>query len=290
MQKPRGISGTEVLQRLGSMRSLPVLSPIVLDLQSRIISADGMSTQKIAELLSRDQVISARVLRLANSSFYGLANPVTSLQRAAQFVGETNILALLASSESVRFDPKDLQCIELKKIWRHSLAVSKLSEEIAVLCRPKLTHECLAAGLIHDIGKIAAAECIPNLIENLEKVSREKMLTPLQAELEVGLLGHPVYGEQLAKNWRLPQIVSKAIRYHHKDIRQLTLLSDQEKDVIRIVSLANSIEKYGASTPENSAEDAYRKDLGLSVDVLLALRKRVEEEIAPLVEYYFAEA
>jgi HD-like signal output (HDOD) protein len=286
MGKMGGISGQQVLQRLEGMRSLPILSPIVLDLQDRIKSSK-LSNPDLAELLSRDQVISARVLRLANSSFYGLSNPVSSLQKAAQYVGENNILALLATSESVKFDPKNPHSLVLRKNWEHSIRVAKIAEDLAVICRPKLAHEALAAGLIHDIGKLSLQESLPDLAMQIIRLSEKETLTPLQAELKLGLLGHPVYGEYLAKNWRLPPIISKAVRYHHKDIQELTLLSDQEKDVVRITSLANFIEKYGSNLPEGSVESRYARDLGLSKDHLSSLHERVEKELEPLINYYF---
>jgi putative nucleotidyltransferase with HDIG domain len=287
MDSPQKLSGNQLLEDVQSLRSLPVLSPIVLDIQSRV-HMGKLDHRQISELVARDQVISARLLRLANSSFYGLSNPVSSLLKAVQFVGENNLLALLASVHSIGFDRADPESALHRKIWEHSIRVAKLSEEIAVLVRPKLMQEGLAAGLLHDLGKLAAMELSPGIGLEIEKTVERDLLTPMQAELKMGLLGHPVYGEALAKNWRLPVVISRAIRYHHKDVTELQLLSSTEKDVVRIVSVANFVEKYGGAIPEGSTEDHYVKALGLSAELLGALRNKIEDSVGPIIEYYFS--
>jgi putative nucleotidyltransferase with HDIG domain len=279
-------NGSQLLETVGTLRSLPVLSPIVLDIQSRV-HIGNLNAIEIADLVARDQVISARLLRLANSSFYGLANPVSSLVKAVQFVGENNILALLASVNSIGFNSQDPESRLLRQIWEHSIRVAKLAEEISLLIRPKLLQEGLAAGLLHDIGKLAAMEIMPGIGLELERMQQKKMMTPLQSELKIGLLGHPVYGDALARNWRLPSIICKAIRYHHKDIQDLSMLTNDEKDVIRIVSVANFVEKYGGKIPDESTEAKYMESLGLSCELLDALRNKIDEAVEPIIEYYF---
>ena len=233
-----GYKSSQLLENIGTLRSLPVLSPIVLDIQSRI-HIGQLNAHEITNLISRDQVLSARLLRLANSSFYGLSNPVSSLLKAVQFVGDNNLMALLASVNSVDFDPYDPETQLLRKIWEHSIRVARIAEEISVIVRPKLMQEALAAGLLHDLGKLAAIDSAPGLGLEIQKTQEAEVMTPLQAELKLGLLGHPVYGEALAKNWRLPGIICRAIRFHHKDVLGLQLLSNDEKDVIKIISIAN---------------------------------------------------
>jgi putative nucleotidyltransferase with HDIG domain len=280
------LKGSQILENIASLRSLPVLSPIVLDIQSRVHMGQ-LSVNEITNLISRDQVISARLLRLANSSFYGLSNPVSSLVKAVQFVGENNLMALLASANAIDFDPFDPESQILKQIWEHSIRVARIAEEIAVIVRPKLLQEVLSAGLLHDLGKLATIELIPGMGLEIEKIQEKELMTPLQAELRMGLLGHPVYGESLAKNWRLPPIICKAIRYHHKDVQDLQLLSTDEKDVIKIISVANFVEKYGQNFPENSTEAKYIETLGLSAELLSAIKDKTEQSVQPIIEYYF---
>lgn len=237
----------ELVQKLQDMPTLPVIAMRVNEL-----IADPNSTSKdIAEVLKQDQVLTAKVLRLVNSSYYAIPGGVSDVQRALAFLG-FNTVAQLVLSLSVfsMFTVFGAEDLTMKDFWMHALATAIAAEALAKkynLCKPE---EAFTCGLLHDIGKLVLHEIDYPRLERIVRLARERKSSFLDVERAEDFLSHAYIGEMMAARWGLPAVVRQAIRYHHHDVSAMDTILPSAKKTIQTVRLANQIavrNKYGKS-------------------------------------------
>jgi len=173
--------------------------------------------KKLAELLETDQAIAAKVLKLANSSYYGMNGKVSSIQHAAVVLGHKALgeLISMGGTASILGNTLEGYGLEVGDLWRHSLGVAFGSRIIPNRKNPALSNDAFASGLIHDSGKLILD---PHILERKE-VFNEFMADGLQsflaAEKQILEFDHSEIASEACKNWNIPQALTVAIRYHH---------------------------------------------------------------------------
>lgn len=198
-----------------SIVKLPSLPAIVLDLLQSMEN-DGVSTESLAAKISGDQALVARLLRIANSSFYGLQRKVLSIPDAIFVLGMSNVrtIALGATlSDSLSRQLKG-SSFNFNSFWRHSVGTALCAQALAG--KFKCSREtAFAAGLMHDIGHLVLATAFP---QHLEKVRKQQLGMDCQAyEAEWSVLGtdHARIGQLLTTRWNFPDSLSEAVGAHH---------------------------------------------------------------------------
>ncbi len=195
--------------------SLPTLPMVALRL-GELIHSRRSSVQQVAEVLRADPSLSAKLLRLVNSAYFGIPGGVTDVARAIPFVGfntiyqlvlSVSVLETLKTPSGVHFDPH--------KLWLHSLAVASPARVIGEDIRHTDPGSLFTAGLLHDMGKIALAKVSPESFIGSVTIAREEGISSVEAERRVGLPGHDRVGSDLARRWRLPAALSVPIEAHH---------------------------------------------------------------------------
>ncbi len=274
---------SEMLTKLQDMPTLPVIAMRVNDL----IADPNATSNDIAVVLKQDQVLTAKILRLVNSSYYAVPGGVSDVQKALAFLG-FNTVAQLVLSLSVfsMFSKFGDDALTMKDFWMHALAVAVCSEEIAKRWKFVKPEEAFTCGLLHDIGKLVIYELDRDRLSFILKKAREGKKGFIEVEREHDLLNHAYIGEMMATRWGLPQVVRQALRYHHTDVSQMSSILSSAKKTIQVVRLANTIvvknanEEGGAATYGKSGD--YSKgvivadmleDLGLSIDDLSTIEK-----------------
>jgi putative nucleotidyltransferase with HDIG domain len=183
----------------------------------RMINEGDYDMNALAEEIRQDQIISAKIIRLCNSSFIGLKRRIDSIDRALVVLGEKKLLPLLLTACLELFLADSGQGYSLCKggLFKHALGTAIISEELAKLTGKSPTAIAYTAGLLHDIGKIVLDQFLASahplfyrqtLIDGIElcDIEREKFgLTHLQA------------GELLAASWSLPARLADVIQHHH---------------------------------------------------------------------------
>jgi HD-like signal output (HDOD) protein len=198
----------------------------------------------LAELLKRDQVLTARVLRMVNSGFYGRSIQITDVKRALHFLGDHTIMALvMGTSVFTQEDYEASHWFDVRDFWLHCLSTAIACEFLAVRVAYPNPEECFTSGLLHDLGKIALFRADRETFEEVVTLLRCKGLSFIQAEQELGLPGHHVLGERLAAQWNLPLLVRKCIRYHHRDVTHMASLLEEHRKVVMMVTLADAMAK-----------------------------------------------
>jgi putative nucleotidyltransferase with HDIG domain len=161
--------------------------------------------------------LSARILRLANSPYYGLSKQVVSLQESVVLLGMRSVrnLAMVAATYPWMVRPLKGYALGPKEMWTHSFGVAIGSQLVAQ--KAKLAHHetVFLAGLLHDLGKVALSIWLEGKIAAMINLAARDNLTFDQAEQRVLGYDHTEVGEHLARLWNLPDSLVAPIRFHH---------------------------------------------------------------------------
>lgn len=199
---------SELKQIIMDTKSLPTL-PVVITKLNSLADNDKASVQEMARIVNSDQVLSARILRLANSPSYGFYR-VSTISNAMILLG-VNVVKSLALSSSF-FEIMEKESVGL---WEHSLGVGVAANLIARKLGLPECEEIATAGLLHDIGKVIISQKCHAAEEQIRTLVRDKQLSMREAEQEVLGTDHAEVGGWLAKCWFLPDKLSEPIAFHH---------------------------------------------------------------------------
>jgi len=237
---------------VGSLRELPSLPRTYAELR-RVLSNPDTSIDHVVRIVEKDVAISAKVLQLVNSAFFGVTREISDIKTAVSYLGITILQNLVLSVEVFRtFHPKKpIAGFSIDEFHHHSQLTARIASEIGRTMA--VSNAVLVAGLLHDIGKLVIAERAPeHLGRALEGVRRDKM--PMFA-IEEDLIGvsHAEVGAYLLSLWGLPSPVVEAVAHHHHPER----VPHDKVDMLSVVYLSNLLaHKHSADKdPSREARD-----------------------------------
>lgn len=199
------------------MDSVPSLPSLYDDLILKLQSPD-VSIRTIADIVTQDMGMSAKVLQLVNSAFFGVRRHISSPEQAVALLG-LNIIRPLALSVHIfrRFENDSLGFLSNMGIWNHSMNVGKIAKQIAMNERQdsKFVDNAFIAGLLHDIGILVLATVIPNDYMATIKKAKEQGIPLFQAEWETLGFSHERVAGYLLGLWGFTNNIVEAVTYHH---------------------------------------------------------------------------
>lgn len=210
---PHAALDTAALAR--RIADLPPL-PQALREALRVLRDERLSATRCVELVERDQALAVRVLRLANSPFYGMSGRVASVGDAVQLLGLRTVAGVLAAV-ALRSSLADLSSrgFDFEAYWRHAAACGVAARALAGDAGLD-GDEGFLAGLLHDIGLLVLAAMCPDEAGQVRAVCREEGVALHEAELRVLGMTHADVGARVAAAWNLPHAIVDAIACHHK--------------------------------------------------------------------------
>ena len=265
---------SELKKIIMDTKTLPTLPGVINKLNS-LSENDKASVQEMARIVSSDQVLSARILRLANSPSYGFYR-VSTISNAMILLG-VNVVKSLALSSSI-FEIMEKTSVGL---WEHSLASATAASIIGRRLSLPEVEEIATAGLLHDIGKVIITLKCPNEILDIRRKIKLEELYMSEAEKLVLDTEHSEVGGWLAKSWFLPDKLSEPIACHHH-----VSASENHRIKTSVVHLADILVKasgFGDSgdpyVPEiqQAAWDALRLDDKILGDIVEELEDKLVE-------------
>jgi putative nucleotidyltransferase with HDIG domain len=205
------LTSAEVLKNI---RDLPALPVIVMELMSAL-DQDDAGANLLADKLSRDQALSAKVLRLSNSSFYGLPSKVTTIQQAIAILGFNSVRTLVTTASVIGgFSSSEHVTFNFKSFWRHSIATALCAKMLARQLNLNQDYAFIV-GLLHDIGRLVLVTGSPEHYAAVVAYRTEKDCYLIEAETATLGLDHTMVGSALAAHWKFPVLMQKAIANHH---------------------------------------------------------------------------
>jgi len=208
----------EKLQQLvQTIRDLPALPEVVVRVM-RMADDPRSDAQSIARVIATDQAMTARVLKLANSAFYGLPRRVSTLSEAVVILGFRTIKNLAIAASTFELLNREIAGYWLQRgeLWRHSLACAIGAQLIAQRVRLPVTEEAFVAGLLHDIGKVAINLFVREQYEQIMERALQDRIPFVEAEQAVLGFNHAMAGALIAEKWNLPPSLVAVIQYHHQ--------------------------------------------------------------------------
>ncbi len=200
----------EIRQRLKEVQSLPTLPPIVSKL-NEMVSDEDVTAVKLGKIIEKDQVLTSKLLKMVNSSFYGFPHRISTVSNAIVLLG-FNVIKTLIVTSSI-FEVMQASDVGL---FEHSLGCATAAGLVAKKLGIKNPEEVSTAGLIHDLGKIVLRAEMPEEYDQVVKTARSSQRYMREVEKEVLGIGHGEIGGILARQWNLPDRLIYPIEYHHR--------------------------------------------------------------------------
>lgn len=198
------------------LEHLPALPGVITRL-NEIVTDPDVSVDEIVRLISLDQALTARILKVVNSAYYGLQRQISTIRHALIILGFDEIQQIVLSAtvmDLFQFHKPD-DSFDVWRFWEHSLGCAFMAKGIARILHYRISGEIFVAGLLHDIGRIVLNQYFPHKFSELVTHIVDRGVS--QSEAEVGTLGmtHGALGHLLADHWNLPLSISEAIHHHH---------------------------------------------------------------------------
>lgn len=175
-----------------------------------MIEDEHSTPKQIAEVIAKDQVLSAKVLKMVNSPVYGFPRRINTIQHALVLLGFNVIRGIIISTSVF-----DVMTQAMVGLWEHSLGCATISKIIAEELQLKDPEEFAVAGLLHDIGKVVIAVQLPEEKEEINRMVEEEDISYFNAEKKVLGFSHDRVNAWLAEHWNLPLTTKEALTYHH---------------------------------------------------------------------------
>lgn len=271
-------SVVEVIDQAAELQTLPVM----LFEADSIIRDPHSGAGDLAALLEKDTALATRILRIANSAYYGSRRRIASLPQAIVLLGFQAIKNITLTIKVVE-TLKPLESIEFDfpRFWGHSLGVAIASDVIARQADIDDAGDAYMAGLLHDLGRLLVAQhAAPSLQRVLELQQDGHSID--EAEKQVWGVGHAGLGARFLHHWDLPPVLVDAVRFHHSPGEPGSL-----SDVIQLSDIVCSALGLGCpGAPFPAVTDSLNRRLGYDDEILAAWMTPVSEQIQAAQEFF----
>lgn len=210
---------------------IPSLPAVVNDI-IETLNDDDSNIESLTGKIMMDPALSARVLKIANSPFYGLSGKISSLKEACIVLGAYSIKNLAVAAGIVNNLKKSGNALNFSKLWEHAVGTGVAAKIIAE--KLGADHEiAFTAGLLHDVGKIVLDTNYPDEYKKVMEYRAKEDCFILEAEKETLGITHTEIGDITARHWKLPDLIVDVIKNHH------TPSECNNSDMVGIVHLAD---------------------------------------------------
>jgi HD-like signal output (HDOD) protein len=201
---------------LSGIRNLPSIPKVVFEV-TKLLNDSKTPTTHLAELISKDQGLTSKVLAVANSPLYGIKRKVSSIEFAVLILGFQdirNIVTALSLADSMKIEPNKF--FDPYEFWLHSMLVGTAAKSISLSLGFDFGSEAFVAGILHDIGIMVIYKFLNNEFFQIFEVVKTEKKSRLEAELHVLGMTHQEIGKFLAEKWQLPQVLCDSLNFHHR--------------------------------------------------------------------------
>lgn len=272
--------------KISRSENLPVLPQIVSQVL-KLADNPEASPKEMERVIERDPAVTAKILRVANSSYYGF-NQIPSIGRAISMLGMNQIRSLVVGVAYQQIISGRAVASHFNKLefWRHSLAVATGARIISKIKMPMKSEEMYVAGMMHDVGLLAMDRFHPlELDKAIQYAIMEEIALHQSEQLNFGF-DHSQLGAMLAEKWGLTPIIVDAVRYHHDPD-----MDSRNGSTTVIIALANTL-AHECGLTNNIPNQPYEVDdslleaVGIAREQLDVIRNVMVQEITRAEEAF----
>lgn len=252
----------------------------------KVLEDTRSSATHLADVVSHDPGLSASLLKIVNSAFYGLPARVSSITRAIALIGGSELTTLAMGISVIRYFkdiPPDM--IDMKKFWMHSIAAGVFARVLAQRKISLSEEELFIGGLLHDIGRLVIFKAFPHTAAYAMQQSQEQRISLFRVERELFKYDHTTVAALLLEKWNFPKPLTQMIRHHHTPAGSPRSL---EASIINISTLMATALKLGCSGEcfiPSFNSNAW-ETIDLSTSVLAASIAQVDRQVSEIIQAF----
>lgn len=261
-------------------QELPISPRLFQQIFDATVEHSAISMEALSRMVEQDQGLAVKILRLANSAYYGLQSQVTSVKRAVVVLGlkEVRKILLLISIRGLETGLKP-GVFDVNAYWKHQVEVAHVAQALAKLSGDFDLDELFTAGLLHDLGKLIIAILQPKHWLVVQTLARQKKIPLYQAEDLYWGLDHALIGGMILKTWFLPASLTEPINWHHNPD-----LSSQHGRQATLLRMADTLSHEHAAQSDISEDNSRKQELeslAMGLDIPIKLAQEVLQSNAP---------
>jgi putative nucleotidyltransferase with HDIG domain len=260
------LNSSELHERIAKIKALPsppkIYHRLVTELQS-----ESTSVKEVADLISTDVALTAKMLQMVNSAFFGLPRRVESPLQAVNLLGLDVVQGLvLTAGVFNQFEGPAVPGLSIERIYNHSVAVGTAASRVAKTLDldRRVAEDSLMAGLLHDVGKLIQLMHFAEDVTAALRLAKETEMSLPEAERQVMGVSHAELGAHLLSLWGLPDSILEAVALHHDPAKSPSRMIG----TLATVHLANVVENRGQPDDSTDNDVMLDKDYLADLDLL----------------------
>ncbi len=261
---------------LKKIKELPPM-PLVVQKLIKVMSDDRSNADDVMQVLMADQALAGKILKLVNSSYYGLSGKVSTISRAIVILGHSAIHNMATGLGVTRLMAANDQDNFNQRFWDHSITCATACAVIAQKINYPDPEEAFIAGLLHDLGHLVQKSALP---DEFAAAMAQKPLNMIETERELMGMPHTKAGQKLLKHWNLPNELGNAVRFHHT----ARVFTGSNDPLISIVALADTLAcVHGEVYERPIAEEDFLglvKAVGIDVADICSIMEEIDRTIS----------
>jgi len=255
-----------------------------------VLNEPTSSAVDVADVISKDISLSTRLLKLANSAFYGFPRKIDTLASAVTIIGSRQIMTLAVGISVINmFKDIPSEFVDMKSFWRHSIACGILAKLISGQTAQSRSEErFFVGGLLHDVGRLFMLKNYALLAHKSLVVSRQEKEHLISVETALWGLNHATIAGELFMLWNFPSVLDMSVRYHHEPLKATSLL---EPGIIHLADIVAHALDFGKSGSWfiPALEPEVWEVIGFSESIIPFLVNRTEKQLTEILKVFFGQ-